>query len=540
MLHLSSQCQHAYTCLLSLSLRHSPSGPVTPIDGDVSTGGDSGFQDLDDESRAAPSTLGLLTPSSIDDEPHTSGCSTVTHGYGEILSPSVNDNNQHVNSASIINCIPTPISPTTATSSAVSHTDDEIFSECVNSSSSFCASSSLDQDEQLLPVASKSHLYSHTYDEAHLDSLETPDSTDENRNIVHHDDEDENAATVEAEGEGDDASNISGFSCLSGMSGEDWKPASLRPMRWLREQMQKQTITPREVLEHILPNTPISPDLDTMDILRIIFDFFNHPPPRRVKLPTVNLLEDVVNLIRQSNRIVVLTGAGVSVSCGIPDFRSKDGIYARLNKEFPTLPDPQAMFDIRYFRRDPRPFFKFAKEIYPGQFKPSPSHKFIQKLESNGKLLRNYTQNIDTLEQAAGIRRVINCHGSFATASCTRCKYQVNSDFIKEDIFQQRIPLCPQCPPDTPDFAVMKPDIVFFGESLPDEFHKSMAVDKDAVDLLIVMGSSLKVNPVSLIPSSLEQSVPQILINREPLNHMGFDVELLGDCDVIVQEILHR
>lgn len=89
-------------------------------------------------------------------------------------------------------------------------------------------------------------------------------------------------------------------------------------------------------------------------------------PPRRKKLPNVNTLEDVVNLIRTCKNIVVLTGAGVSVSSGIPDFRSRNGIYSRLAVDFPDLPDPQAMFDIQYFNRDPRPFFKFAREIYPG------------------------------------------------------------------------------------------------------------------------------------------------------------------------------
>ncbi len=139
------------------------------------------------------------------------------------------------------------------------------------------------------------------------------------------------------------------------------------------------------------------------------------------------------------------------MSCGIPDFRSPTGIYARLSQEFPELPDPQAMFDIHYFKDDPRPFFRFAKvsvvqensrvsidvsearsdpvipvyecaygvfpphpppqAIYPGQFSPSPSHRFISALEKRRKLLRNYTQNIDTLEQAAGITRVVHCHG---------------------------------------------------------------------------------------------------------------------------------
>merc|ERR1719290_705401 len=169
-------------------------------------------------------------------------------------------------------------------------------------------------------------------------------------------------------------------------------------------------------------------------------------PPKREKLKDCNTVEDVVKHIKEANNILVLTGAGVSVSCGIPDFRSKDGVYARLAVDFPDLPDPQAMFDINYFRKDPRPFFKFAKEIYPGQFQPSPCHRFIQQLEASGKLLRNYTQNIDTLEQVAGISRVIQCHGSFATASCTKCRHRVGAELVREDIFNQTIPTCPLCP----------------------------------------------------------------------------------------------
>merc|ERR1712241_246877 len=85
--------------------------------------------------------------------------------------------------------------------------------------------------------------------------------------------------------------------------------------------------------------------------------------------------------------------------------------------------------------------------------------------------------------------------------------------------------------------GIMKPDIVFFGEGLGDEFHKSVAIDKDEVDLLIMIGSSLKVRPVALIPSSIAPEVPQILINREPLSHLTPDVELLGDCDGIINQI---
>lgn len=290
-------------------------------------------------------------------------------------------------------------------------------------------------------------------------------------------------------------------------------------------------------------------------------------PPRRRRLAAVATLAAVVQLIGQSRNILVLTGAGVSVSCGIPDFRSRDGVYRRLRAEYPELPDPQAMFNIRYFAQDPRPFYRFAREIFPGQFRPSASHRFIRLLERRGRLLRNYTQNIDTLERVAGIERVIECHGSFATASCTRCQRRVRAEAIRADILGQRIPLCAVCagvrkrggadaaggggdalaiaiedvkdPADLVGRGIMKPDIVFFGESLPDEFHATIEVDKRRTDLVIVIGSSLKVSPVALIPSSVPAGVPQVLINREQLDAFGFDVELLGDSDVVVSQLCH-
>ncbi|KAF9993130.1 NAD-dependent protein deacetylase sirtuin-1, partial [Entomortierella chlamydospora] len=184
---------------------------------------------------------------------------------------------------------------------------------------------------------------------------------------------------------------------------------------------------------------------------------------------------------------------------------------------------------------------------------------------SQGKLLRNYTQNIDTLEQKAGIQKVLQCHGSFATASCVRCGHQVPGDEIKDQIFKQEVAYCKACktpspPPkskakkrsgyhssddddddddddDESTKALMKPDIVFFGEKLPAVFHQSLKEDREKVDLLIVIGSSLKVAPVSDIMHQLPNSVPQILINRTPNHQMEFDVQLLGNCDAIVAEL---
>lgn len=119
------------------------------------------------------------------------------------------------------------------------------------------------------------------------------------------------------------------------------------------------------------------------------------------------------------------------------------------------------------------------------------------------------------------------------------CKHKVDAEAIRDNIMNQVIPRCCRCSPEE-ELAVLKPDIVFFGESLSKEFHQQIESDKDECDLLIVIGSSLKVRPVAIIPRIIAANVPQVLINRESLRHLNFDVELLGDCDVIINELCHR
>ncbi|KAI9149851.1 NAD-dependent histone deacetylase sir2 [Blastocladiella emersonii ATCC 22665] len=259
----------------------------------------------------------------------------------------------------------------------------------------------------------------------------------------------------------------------------------------------------------------------------------------RARRQDVQTVDHVVELLKKAKRIMVVSGAGISVSCGIPDFRSKNGIYSRLTQY--DLKDPTDMFDLEYFRNRPETFYAFANEIYPSNFKPSPSHMFVSLLEQKGKLLRNYTQNIDNIEELAGVTRMIQCHGSFRTARCVTCGYQVPGNAIEEEIFAKTVPKCPVCPPDSP-LPVIKPDIVFFGEQLPDSFHRAIEGDAINTDLLIAIGSSLKVAPVSNILRAVPESVPQIIINRELLPHLDkhFDVHLLGDADTIVADLCRR
>ena len=284
----------------------------------------------------------------------------------------------------------------------------------------------------------------------------------------------------------------------------------------------------------------------------------------RQKLPDINTVDDVVDLLLKSKRILVLTGAGISVSCGIPDFRSENGLYHQIRDRYPDLHDPQLMFDIEYFHHDHRPFFDLARQIFPSNFSPSPTHRFIKLLESHGKLLRNYTQNIDTLEKQCGITRVVHCHGSFDTATCQRCRQQVDCDRIRDDIMNLQVPFCDICTAtvkkDSKEhydenedddegkeagevLPIMKPDIVFFGEKLPAEFDQSILADRLEVDLMLVIGSSLKVEPVSnLVGEIVPHHVPLVLINKEPVYHLyrSFDVQLIGYCDGVVKDLCDR
>ncbi|TVY75652.1 NAD-dependent protein deacetylase hst1 [Lachnellula suecica] len=301
---------------------------------------------------------------------------------------------------------------------------------------------------------------------------------------------------------------------------------------------------------------------------------------KRIKLPQYNTIEDAVDLIKKSKNIIVLTGAGISTSLGIPDFRSKNGLYSMTGHL--GLDDPQDLFSLEIFKEDPALFYSFAHVIIQEHAAFSPTHAFIHLLQQKGKLLTNYTQNIDNIEQLAGIlpEKLIQCHGSFATASCIRCKHQVEGVQIYPDIRAKRIPRCDKCIAslrnlkvpngmkrkrsqngtdkkrrrfdsnsdsedeedfDIPEAGVMKPDITFFGEPLPDIFSERLTNhDKDKVDLVIVIGTSLKVAPVSEVVPYLPSNIPQMYISRDPVSHVNFDIDLLGDADVVVAELCRR
>ena len=185
------------------------------------------------------------------------------------------------------------------------------------------------------------------------------------------------------------------------------------------------------------------------------------------------------------------------------------------------MPHPQAIFEIGFFKKNPEPFFKLAKELYPGSFRPTPSHHFIRLLEKKGVLLRHYTQNIDTLERLAGVSddKLIEAHGTFYTAHCIKCRKLFSQEYVKDEIFKDAIPQCDKSDCE----GVVKPDIVFFGENLPDRFYSSVGSDFARCDLLIVMGTSLTVQPFASLVERVPSSTPRLLINMTKVGVEGHD-----------------
>ncbi|KAF2691056.1 SIR2-domain-containing protein [Lentithecium fluviatile CBS 122367] len=298
---------------------------------------------------------------------------------------------------------------------------------------------------------------------------------------------------------------------------------------------------------------------------------------KRRRLEQYKTIDDAAKLLRERRNVMVITGAGISTSLGIPDFRSKNtGFYSKLLEM--GYHEPEQVFDIHEFDENPTTFYQLAGDIVPDLKTWSPTHEFIRLLQDKDKLLTNYTQNIDNVESHAGIKKekLIQCHGSWATATCRKCKHKVPGEDIFEDVHARKPAECKQCIKviatqkpgmkrkrssnsskkrrhagdddsdsdgayDLPQPGIMKPDITFFGEALPNDFFDRLKDhDREKVDLVIVIGTSMKVAPVSEVPNFLPRDVPQIYISRDPIHHINFDINLLGDCDVVVAELARR
>eukprot|EP00039_Didymoeca_costata_P011706 m.165679 g.165679 ORF g.165679 m.165679 type:complete len:233 (+) comp15264_c0_seq3:3203-3901(+) len=166
--------------------------------------------------------------------------------------------------------------------------------------------------------------------------------------------------------------------------------------------------------------------------------------------PSIDPITKLAELISVHNNIVAIVGAGISVSCGIPDFRSPEsGLYALIEKmpEFESLSEPQCLFDLEQFQADPKFFFSFARSLYQQRsLTPSKAHFFLAELEKRQKLRRVYSQNIDGLELAAGVSRekLVQCHGTMESVTCQvkSCKRHVESEMVRALLASGEILVC--------------------------------------------------------------------------------------------------
>ena len=216
-----------------------------------------------------------------------------------------------------------------------------------------------------------------------------------------------------------------------------------------------------------------------------------------------------IDLYRKAGRIVVLTGAGVSTLSGIPDFRSSDGLYS---KEFGNM-RVEEILDIDFFRAHPDVFYQWSRDYWfqMEKFQPNIIHRTLAEMERRGKLSEGiFTQNIDALHQRAGSKKVYELHGSIANGYCMNCHRHYDYKYMTDAVNSGIKPICSSCG------GLVKPDIVFYGESLNTTTLMRAENAFSYADLAIVLGSSLVVNPAASLPYISARSGKDIVIvNRD-------------------------
>ncbi len=216
--------------------------------------------------------------------------------------------------------------------------------------------------------------------------------------------------------------------------------------------------------------------------------------------------------IRSSQRVVLLSGAGMSTSAGLPDFRGPNGIYRRKMGV-----EPEMIFDIGWFRQRPQFFYEFHREFLRSleKIEPTFSHRFFAGLEKEGKMSGIITQNIDALHQRAGSVNVLEFHGGVWSSSCTGCGKNWDYRQSLDMAFSADVPECDLCG------GVIKPDVVFFGEMVKHlEESREMARNSD---LMFVAGSSLNVTPAALLPALSKGRI--VVVNKGDISHHYLPME---------------
>lgn len=220
--------------------------------------------------------------------------------------------------------------------------------------------------------------------------------------------------------------------------------------------------------------------------------------------------------VMKGQKVTALTGAGISVPSGIPDFRSEDGLWTKY--------DPQVYGSYQRFIQDPSYFWEMHIDAMAliRKAEPNPAHKALANMEVNGLLKGVITQNIDGLHQKAGSQTVHELHGTNETCSCIICGKKYATDVIADHLFSfkkdelirlmrkgKEIPMC-ECG------GFIKPDVILFGELMPLEPLQAAQVLAASCDVLLVVGSSLQVTPAASLPFvTKENQGAVIILNRE-------------------------
>jgi NAD-dependent deacetylase len=242
-----------------------------------------------------------------------------------------------------------------------------------------------------------------------------------------------------------------------------------------------------------------------------------------------------VEIMRHTRAAVVLTGAGLSTPSGIPDFRSEGtGLWAR--------DEPLEVASLDSFREHPERFYRWFQPLAGQIFaaRPNTAHLALAALEKAKVIRTIITQNIDMLHQKAGSQSVIEMHGTLATLTCTECFHKTDSsECLPDYLASGRVPTCPHCG------GTLKPDVILFGEQLPEKSWQQAQAACRACDLMLVAGSSLEVLPVARLPMlALDRGAHVIIINQAPTYlNVRADVAILDDVasviPAIAEQVLH-
>ncbi|WP_223590626.1 NAD-dependent protein deacylase [Neobacillus bataviensis] len=225
---------------------------------------------------------------------------------------------------------------------------------------------------------------------------------------------------------------------------------------------------------------------------------------------SIDILKASINTIKNAEKIVVLTGAGISTESGIKDFRSRKGIYQLA---------PEYILSIDYFYQQPKEFYQFALEnLYHPDATPNSGHMILSKWEQAGKIQQIITQNIDGLHQKAGSKNVIEFHGTMKTASCQNCgKIYLTEEILIRLKNLEEFYVCDNCETIHKRNRYIKPDVVLFGDTgewFTVEGFNTIHNMINRADCLLVLGTSLKVTPFSTFPQYRRHGVPMIIINK--------------------------